>query len=121
MAKMGTAVTAHDFNPNHAMADVAIFNNILITDWLVETGPATAGVVFGTGIEQGLAATATMIGSGDLAVVVLAGKSGLRALLSTYPELVRGKLLAPLFISFIHLLAPYSDVINSVFGVFFLN
>src|SRR5262245_29044473 len=104
MAKMGVAAAATHFGAFHKPARVRVLRDIVLLDRLPEAGPARAGIEFGAGIKERLAATNTLIDAGFFGIPVDAGKGLLRPLAAGNAKLFRAENLFPLLIRFLDFL-----------------
>jgi hypothetical protein len=98
VAEMGAAAAAQDFRSPHAVACVMLRIHDSFGDGLVEAGPAGAGVEFGVGIEQRLAAAHAFEHAFSLVVVVLSAEWAFGALQPRDDILLVGEHLPPFFI-----------------------
>ena len=71
MAEMAVAFGAKHLGPHHAVADVALLIDMAVHRGRGEAWPAAAGIEFGVGFEQGLAAAGAGIGALALLMLVL--------------------------------------------------
>src|SRR3989440_3521170 len=96
MAEVTVALRAEHFGADHAMADVALFVDVVLRSRRRKARPAAAGVEFGVGLEQRLPAARADIGARSLLVLVFAGERALGRLLAQHRVLHRRQFFAPL-------------------------
>src|SRR6266478_2861237 len=96
VAEMAVALRAQHLGPEHAVADVALLVDMALDRGCGKARPAAAGIEFGVGFEQGLAAAGTGVGARRLLVLVFAGERPLGRLLAQHRVLCRRQFLAPL-------------------------
>src|SRR5450631_155755 len=96
VAEMAVALRAQHLGPEHAVADVALLVDMALDRGCGEARPAAAGIEFGVGFEQRLAAAGAGVGARRLLVLVFAGEWPLGRLLAQHRVLHRRQFLAPL-------------------------
>src|SRR4051812_41850597 len=96
MAEMAVALRAQHLGADHAVGDVALLFDMAFECWLGKARPAAAGIEFGIGFEQRLAAAGAGIGALALLMLVLAGERPLGRLLAQHRVLHRRQFLTPL-------------------------
>ena len=97
MAKMATAVRAQYFGANHAVTDVAAFDDFALRGHFRKAGPATAGIKLVIRLEQQLAARGAVILAGRLRIPVFPREGALRAGFAQDVILFRRQNFAPFF------------------------
>src|SRR6266478_1948069 len=103
VAEMAVALRAQHLGPEHAVADVALLVDMALDRGCGKARPAAAGIEFGVGFEQGLAAAGTGVGARRLLVLVFAGERPLGRLLAQHRVLHRRQFLAPLGLALLDL------------------
>src|SRR5260370_29176034 len=93
---MAVALRAQHLGREHAVADVPLLVDMALDRGCGKARPAAAGIEFGVGFEQGLAAAGTGVGARRLLVLVFAGERPLGRLLAQHRVLHRRQFLAPL-------------------------
>src|SRR5437763_9042988 len=95
MAEVTVALRAEHFGADHAMADVALFVDVVLRSRRRKARPAAAGVEFGVGLEPRLPAARADIGARSLLVLVFARERPLGRLLAQHRVLHRRQCVAP--------------------------
>ena len=101
--EMSVAAAAKHFNAAHAVFVIFFGRDVLVLNRLVETGPATSGLVLRVGTEQLLATADAGVSSRLLLRVVLSAKRRFRSALPRYAELFIGQLRPPLGVALANL------------------
>lgn len=110
---MGITALTKDLCARHAQAGIVLGGYGIALDGLPETGPASAGIVFGVRAEQLGAAADTAINTRVLAIVILAGEGAFGAFFARDLILFRAQLLLPFAVAFINFVA-HLDVLAGV-------
>ncbi len=100
MAEVSAASAACDFRPTHALGGVFGVFDVAFLDRGAESGPAAAGIVFGLGGEQFIAAGGTEVVAFGEKFVILAAESGFGAFFSQYAVLCGREGLLPFGVGF---------------------
>lgn len=95
MPEMSIAIPAQQFDPGHAEAVIRTLYDIGFFQFRVKTGPATTGVEFAAGIEQGMPAAYAVIMPLFPAPLVFTAERRLRSSLPRNPVLLRRQLFLP--------------------------
>jgi hypothetical protein len=95
MAQMGATIRTYHFGAAHKKAAILGSGHIVGLHRLPKTGPATARIEFGIGIEQGFTATHAAINPWFVTIVIVAGKGPLSPFLTANGKLLRGQLGTP--------------------------
>src|SRR5205807_7515955 len=103
VAQVGAAGAADHLGADHAVGAIGALVHVLGVDWLVEAGPAGAGLELGLGVEERLAAADAAVRAIVVAVPVLAREGSLGARPARDLVLLVGQLLTPLLIGLVHL------------------
>src|ERR1019366_3333964 len=100
MTKVCRALFAAHFHACHAVTGVGSRHDVFGFIGLPKTRPSAAGIEFGCGIKQGVAATHAAINSRIMAIPICTCKRCLGAALATYLVLLRREFVAPFGIGF---------------------
>src|ERR1700733_13010636 len=84
VTEMAAALRAQPLGPDHAVADVALLVDMARRRGRGKTRPAAAGIEFGVGFEQRLAAASAGVGARRLLMLVRAGERPFGGLLAQY-------------------------------------
>src|ERR1700676_764246 len=114
VAEMAVALRAQHFGADHAVADVALFVNVVLRRRLGKARPAAAGIEFGIRFEQRLSAAGADIGAGPPFMLVFAGERPLGRLLAQHRVLHRRQFLPPLGLVLLDLAGRRLDVGHGV-------
>ena len=87
MAQVSVTALAKDLGSNHAMTEIPLGTNIVISSWRVKAWPTAARIVFRIGTEQGFATTNTTEFPLFLEIVILARKGSFCTFLASDVEL----------------------------------
>src|SRR3546814_716588 len=101
VAEMGVAIGAAHLRARHEQRAILVLAHGTVVDRLIEARPAGAGLVFGVGIKQRLAAAYAAVEAVFLVVPVRPREGALRAMLARDLILFRRKLLSPLRVGFL--------------------
>ena len=96
MAEMATAFGAEHLGANHAVARIVLLVDMALDGRLGEARPAAAGIEFGIGLEQHIAAAGADISAGAVVVLIFAGEGTFGRLLAQHGVLHRRQFLPPL-------------------------
>src|SRR6185312_7264204 len=96
VAEMAGAFRAQHLRADHAVAGVGLLLDMALSRRLGKARPAAAGIEFGVGLEQRLAATGADISAGTMLVLVFTAEGTLGRLLAQHGILHRRQFLAPL-------------------------
>jgi hypothetical protein len=100
MPEVRAALFAAHFNACHAVTGVCTSHDVFGSIGLPETRPPAAGIEFGRGIKQGIAATYAAVNSRIMAIPIRASKRLFGAALAAYLVLLRTQFFAPFGIGF---------------------
>ena len=100
MAEVSIALGTAGFDTRHPVALVADFTDCLPIDGCPKAGPATAGIVFLIGVEQGAATAKARVTASRLILVIFASEGGFGAAFSCDAILLGRQFLLPVFVIF---------------------
>src|SRR4030095_2876997 len=98
MTEMGAALTAHRFGAPHQKTVVIFGLDVLLRYRLPKAWPAGAGIEFGVGAKELVAATSAAIHPLLVVIPIFAGKRAFGALLTANLNMFVGEFLLPFFI-----------------------
>ena len=98
---MGTAFITHDFNTAHAVTVIGGGLDGVPVHGRVETRPAGAGIEFGVGTEEFIAATSAAVNARVFTIMIFTGEGALGAFLPADGILFRRQFFFPFLVGFV--------------------